>query len=390
MQKNKSTEEELSLDTDLVPDNWDELPDLEVYDDEDLSFVKHHGQSQATEEADELVLDELDEYLNDDLLADLHADTEEDELQLSSDDEQLINDDLLIDEDELLQDKLTAEQLTVELDQLEISDEAELNDLDDDSIELELDIDELTSDDMELDGIELDEIELTGHDDSTTENSAQELELSDLDLELPDDETEDLIDLSENESQANAESTIDKLAQHQNTLSSDDDSTSDLDLQTSSQPLINSIDSLAVQLNQLTQAVSELLQQKNQVESEPINVQKLFSTGVYYAKHADYIHAAKWFRRAAMASHGKAMFYLGMMFIKGEGLPKSIIHSYVWMSLANVYGVSEAKAAMMDIQHRLTAHELNQAQRLAAEKYEEIENIQAKIALHISPTDSQK
>ncbi|WP_016955588.1 tetratricopeptide repeat protein [Catenovulum agarivorans] len=346
MQKNKSTEEELSLDTDLVPDNWDELPDLEIFDDEDLSFVKHQDKDQQLESDDDLVLDELDEILDDDLLDNLHADTQDDAAELSLDDAQLINDNLLIDEDELLQDNLTDST----------SGDESLSDFS---------LDEASIEQVELQDIELDDIEL----------AEDELELN----IQPDTANDNSVSPSTR--------TMDKLAQHQSEKSSPVSANSKEQPEHVNQQLMNSLDSLAAQLNQLTQVVSDLLQQKSHTEPEPVDVQKLFSTGVYYAKHADYIHAAKWFRRAAMASHGKAMFYLGMMFIKGEGLPKSIIHSYVWMSLANVYGVSEAKAAMMDIQHRLTAHELNQAQRLAAEKYEEIENIQAKLALKIPSAD---
>ncbi|EWH09959.1 hypothetical protein DS2_10042 [Catenovulum agarivorans DS-2] len=325
MQKNNTTEEELSLDADLVPDNWDDLPDLEVFDEEELSFVKQPDASAHTQPDDDLVLDELDEYLNDDLLADLHADNETD-IQVSEElnTNELNNDDLLIDDSEMADIDLSLEQ-------------------DDTLDEIELDEEQLAEFELELD--------------DTTTQQADEAEW--VDSQMP--------------------STIDKLAQHQKSQVESDSQTQTTD--TSLQPLANSIDALSVQINALTQAVSQLLQQKKQADGETVNPQKLFSTGVYYAKHADYIHAAKWFRRAAMAAHGKAMFYLGMMFIKGEGLPKSVIHSYVWMSLANVYGVTEAKAAMMDIQHKLTAHELNQAQRLAAEKYEEIEDIQAKLAL---------
>ncbi|KMT65835.1 hypothetical protein XM47_06810 [Catenovulum maritimum] len=135
-------------------------------------------------------------------------------------------------------------------------------------------------------------------------------------------------------------------------------------------------------IKDLTEQVSELTNQVNQLknptpsksDSLKPSAQKMFATGVYYAKNKDYIHAAKWFRRSAMAGHGKAMFYLGMMFIKEQGLPQSLIHSYVWMSLAQVYDVSEAKAAKNEIQHKLTARELNLAQRLAADRYEDIEH----------------
>ncbi|MCU4674896.1 hypothetical protein N7931_04545 [Catenovulum sp. 2E275] len=141
-------------------------------------------------------------------------------------------------------------------------------------------------------------------------------------------------------------------------------------------------------LNQLTNQVNNLAAQIELLKpAKPVlNPQKLFATGVYYAKHKDYIHAAKWFRRAALAGHAKAMFYLGTMFIKAEGLPQSVIHSYVWMSLANIYGATEAKAVQLDLQKHLTARELNLAQRLAADKYEEIEDNQ--LSIQATTTDT--
>lgn len=170
----------------------------------------------------------------------------------------------------------------------------------------------------------------------------------------------------------------------ENTASPDDDLTpdkltqglSDQESLTDNSSSLDSNQAMLKAISQLTQQITQLSKQVEQLKTgKPVNnPQKLFATGVYYAKHQDYIHAAKWFRRAAIAGHAKAMFYLGTMFIKAEGLPQSVIHSYIWMTLANVYGATEAKAAAQDLQKYLTAKELNLAQRLAADKYEEIED----------------
>lgn len=145
---------------------------------------------------------------------------------------------------------------------------------------------------------------------------------------------------------------------------------------TSNEAKLDNTQTMLTAINQLTQQIAQLSKQVERLKtSKPVNnPQKLFATGVYYAKHQDYIHAAKWFRRAALAGHAKAMFYLGTMFIKAEGLPQSVTHSYIWMTLANVYGATEAKAVAQDLQKYLTAKELNLAQRIAADKYEEIED----------------
>lgn len=98
-----------------------------------------------------------------------------------------------------------------------------------------------------------------------------------------------------------------------------------------------------------------------------------FSTGVHQIKSlGNHYLGAKWFRKAGMQGHAKAQFYLGLMFIKGEGVPKSLFHAYCWLSLACCQNFEEAKVARKNLEPYLTAKEMNAALRLAADRIEQI------------------
>lgn len=98
-----------------------------------------------------------------------------------------------------------------------------------------------------------------------------------------------------------------------------------------------------------------------------------FATGVQYIKsQGNHYLGAKWFRKAGMQGHAKAQFYLGLMFIKGEGVPKSLFHAYSWLSLACCQNYEEAKVARKNLEPYLTAADMNAAMKLAAERIEQI------------------
>ena len=88
-------------------------------------------------------------------------------------------------------------------------------------------------------------------------------------------------------------------------------------------------------------------------------------------KHAPF-DAAKHFRRAALLGHGKAMLYLGRMFLQGEHLPASPFHACCWLTLAEKAGQAAASDLLQQLSPQLTAHEINLARRLAAERFEQL------------------
>lgn len=97
----------------------------------------------------------------------------------------------------------------------------------------------------------------------------------------------------------------------------------------------------------------------------------------HYVKAAELIKttpfdAAKHFRRAALLGHPKAMLYLGQLFLQGEHLPYSPFHACCWLSLAEKAGETEATNLMGQLTPKLTAHDMNIARRLAAERFEQL------------------
>ncbi|NTS76141.1 hypothetical protein HR060_04600 [Catenovulum sp. SM1970] len=138
------------------------------------------------------------------------------------------------------------------------------------------------------------------------------------------------------------------------------------------QRLSEEIQALSLSINALSEQQHSIInaQEQQQTETELPDAAKLFATGVYLAKENDQLAAAKQFRKAALLGHNKAMFYLGVMYSQGKGLPKSVMHSYVWLTLAILYGNSEATAARQALEKYLTAHEIHFAMRLAADRQE--------------------
>lgn len=90
------------------------------------------------------------------------------------------------------------------------------------------------------------------------------------------------------------------------------------------------------------------------------------------AKIGKLLSAARHFRRAALLGHARSMYYLGMQFLQGKGVPQSAYHAYCWLTLADVFDDSQAKQALQRANNQLTARESILAARLAADRFEQI------------------
>ncbi|CAM4397966.1 sel1 repeat family protein [Pseudoalteromonas ostreae] len=93
---------------------------------------------------------------------------------------------------------------------------------------------------------------------------------------------------------------------------------------------------------------------------------------LYYLKNDQPPLAAKWMRLAAMSGDQRAQFYLGLFFIKGQGVPASVFHGAVWLSLASSQGYEPATTALTDLRKHLTTRRFKDAQCYAATLYEQI------------------
>ncbi|MEL0638992.1 sel1 repeat family protein [Pseudoalteromonas aliena] len=113
--------------------------------------------------------------------------------------------------------------------------------------------------------------------------------------------------------------------------------------------------------------------------------QSTFNKALYYLKNNQAPLAAKWMRLAAMAGNQRAQFYLGLFFVKGEGVPKSVFHASAWLSLASSQGYEPATAAINDIRKHIETKRFKDAQCYAASLYEQIHQLQF---LHLIPRTS--
>jgi len=71
-----------------------------------------------------------------------------------------------------------------------------------------------------------------------------------------------------------------------------------------------------------------------------------FAVGVAIASggsKSDYAEAAQWYLKAAEQSHAQAQLNLGMMYLKGKGVPRDKTLSRVWMSRAANLGDAAAQ-----------------------------------------------
>lgn len=100
----------------------------------------------------------------------------------------------------------------------------------------------------------------------------------------------------------------------------------------------------------------------------------IFTSALKAYASKDFPLAARQFRQAAMLGHAKAQYYLGLMYIKGLGLPASIKHAYCWLLLAAIQRDQSAAELVRSLQSKMTPDQLQQATELAAERFESIED----------------
>ncbi|RRJ22995.1 sel1 repeat family protein [Rheinheimera mesophila] len=76
--------------------------------------------------------------------------------------------------------------------------------------------------------------------------------------------------------------------------------------------------------------------------------------------------------RAAYQGHVPAQVQLGHCYLKGAGVPKSAVFAYSWFILAALQHDSAAQQACTVLSKHLTPLDQQQAQQLAAERFEKI------------------
>ena len=76
--------------------------------------------------------------------------------------------------------------------------------------------------------------------------------------------------------------------------------------------------------------------------------------------------AVKWFRLAADQDVADAQFNLGVMYADGQGVPEDYVLGFAWLNLAAAQGNERASEYRDNLQTRMNADQIAQAQEMSA------------------------
>lgn len=116
---------------------------------------------------------------------------------------------------------------------------------------------------------------------------------------------------------------------------------------------------------------NDVVEMKNQAFAQP-EAEQLFQQALTYSAEQDLHQAAIYYCRAAYTGHLQAQVQLGHCYLKGAGVPKSAVFAYSWFILAALQQDSTAQQACTVLCKHLTLIDQQQAQQLAAERFEKI------------------
>jgi TPR repeat protein len=87
--------------------------------------------------------------------------------------------------------------------------------------------------------------------------------------------------------------------------------------------------------------------------------------GMAAYNRGDYVPAIKVFRAMAEQGNARAQSVLGVMYRRGQGVARSPVRAFVWLSRAAAHGDVTAKAELHDVTQAMTPEELVQARDMA-------------------------
>ena len=109
----------------------------------------------------------------------------------------------------------------------------------------------------------------------------------------------------------------------------------------------------------------------------PAAVAGPWEDGMAAYNRGDYTPAIRLFRPLAEQGNPKAQSVLGVMFRKGEGVPRNPARAHMWFSFAAARGDAKAKAELREVSRSMTPQEVSQAEAMAraceASNYRECE-----------------
>lgn len=78
-----------------------------------------------------------------------------------------------------------------------------------------------------------------------------------------------------------------------------------------------------------------------------------------------YEEAGKWFRKAAEHGIPQAQYKLGYLYSKGQGLPKDLEYAYAWYRVGATRNHQKSINSIAEVKTQLTDEELNEAEKLS-------------------------
>jgi TPR repeat protein len=86
--------------------------------------------------------------------------------------------------------------------------------------------------------------------------------------------------------------------------------------------------------------------------------------GMAAYNRGDYVPAIRLFRPLAQQGNPKAQSVMGVMYRKGEGIPRSLTRAFMWFSFAAKRGDAAAKAELHEVSRAMTPAEMSQAEAM--------------------------
>jgi TPR repeat protein len=87
--------------------------------------------------------------------------------------------------------------------------------------------------------------------------------------------------------------------------------------------------------------------------------------GMAAYNRGDYVPAMRVFRTLAEQGNARAQNVLGVIFRKGQGVPKNPARAHMWFSFAANRGEAGARAELREVSRTMTAQEISQAEAMA-------------------------
>jgi TPR repeat protein len=86
--------------------------------------------------------------------------------------------------------------------------------------------------------------------------------------------------------------------------------------------------------------------------------------GMAAYNRGDYVPAMRVFRALAEQGNAKAQNVLGVMFRKGQGVPKNPARAHMWFAFAAKRGEAGARAELHEVSRTMTAQEISRAEAM--------------------------